>query len=156
MTMQSYQPVRRVLESVRDVHEELINIYQAKQAAASDEQLARLFEFLAEREGDMKHTLDRYLKEGPEGALGTWFQYVPARALRQAMAELDAGGVDDAEDVIARAHAVDHALIQLYHQLSTMIEASSLEELFDGLEKQEEAKAEIYQRTLERMRDGAA
>lgn len=136
--MQIALRIRDVLEKARNFHIQLAQFYEQRQAAAGNEKLKVLLNYMQRHEKNLAETLARFSHEAAQRLLDTWLSFVPDDAMCECVKELTIPPGASIDEVVRLALRLDQCLVQLYTQMAERAPTREVRELFLALLREEQ------------------
>jgi hypothetical protein len=140
--------VREIVDRIREYHRQLAEYYQDAAQSNDDQKIRFLLKYMGKHEQAIDWALADYEELAAHGVLETWIPFPPEPSLEQMFAKAEITVDMTTDQIVARALELDQKLIEFYKLLASSTRASNVQELFEDLVTNEDAKDHQYARCL--------
>ncbi len=129
----AYQPVREILDHVRQFHRKLRGQIQAAADTIDDPRTDALLKSIRQGEKEIDLALAEYEKQGDSAVLDTWIQYVPYEDLNDVLRDSKLPAHATPDEAVAWKQEFDKALAAFYRQMADQDAAPRVQAFFESL-----------------------
>lgn len=142
------QKVISVLESIRNVHQQLAARYRELEETETDERIKLLLEDMQRRERKFDDCIAQYESDQHPVVLQTWLQFVPDEAVQIDHIAERLARPRSLEDLVEETLRLNSVLCEAYRTLANEAPIPEVADLFADLARLEESNECHYAKTL--------
>lgn len=150
-----YENARQVLDTLREIHERLSELYCRLRHGASDPLAGMLLERMEAREKRAIETLDRYEAEAPHKILTTWIQVPYAKDPEEFLDRLE-GEVQldlSPNQIYQIGNKADNFVLDLLFHLEDNCDIEEVKRVFENLKEGEKTENIALSKDLNSLRE---